>query len=130
MNIPPDLGRKIGRASRELLEHSEAIIAAYKAGDFGALHEIATRSYRATHGGLAAPAELSQWDMPDPTSLPLVELGALVSLTYRTQKGRKKTYDFEHAFNARKRPVLVYNGERKLLIAGGGYIVTEAGIEG
>jgi hypothetical protein len=70
---------------------------------------------------------------PDPTAAPLVELGALVSVEYETIKTGDGPSIYHHAFgdrHGRGRPVLVVNGEGRLLIVGGKYRVQRRGIVG
>ena len=59
--------------------------------------------------------------------IPSVELGELVSITYRTKKGDDvELTDYEHEFRG-PRPRLAYN-ESGLIIAGGRYRVEPRGI--
>ena len=66
----------------------------------------------------------------DPTR-PLVELGQLVQITYRTRKGSEaEDVDYEHDFQ-RPYPVLAYEpGSSLLVILGGKYRVETRGIVG
>lgn len=59
----------------------------------------------------------------------LTLLGDLVSVTYRTEKGADGPSDYEHRF-ATPRPRLAVTAGGLLVIAGGGYDVTERGIVG
>ena len=102
------------------------------------MSDAGRREYAVTHWG--ERGEISQRDLltPDPTSGTLVELGELISVTYRTKKGGDDdATDYEHHFEPRrptssaKRPVLAYlAGDGGLVICGGNYRVTKRGIEG
>jgi len=86
--------------------------------------------YRVTHWGEAGPRAFRDLVCPDPGARPLVELGELVSVVYLTQKGGdNRPTEYEHAFNARRRPVLAWH-EGGLVICGGGYRVGVRGIHG
>lgn len=65
---------------------------------------------------------------PNVHAEPLVELGELVRIEYLTRKGRERAVYF-HDFEGKK-PRLVFNGDGKLLIAGGSYQVKTEGIVG
>lgn len=85
------------------------------------------------HWGTEAPRKFSAWRVPDPHEGPLVELGALVAVEYETEKQGDGLSIYRHEFgrpDGSRCPILVVNGERKLLIAGDYYTVTKAGIEG
>jgi hypothetical protein len=61
---------------------------------------------------------------------PLVELGELFSLVYRTHKLGDGPSEYEHEFSA-PLPLLAFSVEsRRLVIAGGHYRVTARGIVG
>jgi len=67
---------------------------------------------------------------PDPRVGELVELGRLVSVVYLTEKGGDDgPTEYEHAFNARRLPVLAFN-DGGLFILGGAYRVGVRGIHG
>lgn len=89
--------------------------------------------YKAKHWGDEGGSDRTL-RVPDPTASPLVELGELVRVEYRTIKGvrkdggRPQPVVFFHDFEGRK-PVLAFNRDG-LVIAGGSYKVTDHGIEG
>jgi hypothetical protein len=86
--------------------------------------------YRVTHWGKAGPHEFRDLGCADPGARPLVELGELVSVVYLTEKGGDSgPTEYEHAFAARRRPVLAFH-EGGLVICGGGYRVGVRGIHG
>jgi len=88
--------------------------------------------YEGTHEGALPPRELRVMGAPSPFQADLVELGALVSVTYRTIKGkgrRERYHDWEHEFGPRVLPVLAFN-DQGLVILGGKYKVTPRGIVG
>lgn len=61
------------------------------------------------------------------------ELGEVVSIQYRTAKDGKAKHIYEHEFGetGKKRPRLVADAKNKSLhFVGGGYTVTDKGIEG
>lgn len=66
----------------------------------------------------------------DPDDLFFTVLGVLTHVTYETKKGRHAPAElWEHEFR-RPKPVLCYSpSSKRLLIAGGGYTVTDRGIE-
>ena len=87
--------------------------------------------YERDHWGHPGPAPgLRSLPAADPR-LPLVELGELVSVVYRTTKGvRGRETDYDHTFDP-KRPVLAYEPRSgRLVILGGKYHVEERGIVG
>lgn len=96
------------------------------------------REYVRTHWGERGTVAKRELRAPDPSSGTLVELGELISVTYRTTKGGDDAAtDYEHHFEPRrptssaKRPVLAYlAGDGGLVICGGNYRVTKRGIEG
>ena len=59
----------------------------------------------------------------------LVELGELVELTYKSNKGDKRKRLYVHAFGANK-PILAASGDGRLFILGGKFEITDRGIEG
>ena len=88
--------------------------------------------YEGTHEGALPPRELRVMGAPSPFRADLVELGALVAVTYRTVKGtgrHERYHDWEHEFGPKKLPVLAFNAEG-LVILGGKYRVTPRGIVG
>lgn len=93
----------------------------------------AQRFFKSLHWGTDAPRKLSQWRVPDPHEGPLVEMGTLVAVEYETEKKGDGLSVYRHEFGRRdgsRCPILVVNAERKLLIAGDYYTVTNRGIEG
>jgi len=97
------------------------------------LLERAKRFFRSLHWGEPAPRTFSEWRVPDPHEGPLVELGALLAVEYETTKRGDGLSVYRHEFgrdDGSRCPILVVNGERKLLIAGDYYRVTKRGIEG
>jgi hypothetical protein len=88
--------------------------------------EAAMRIYKRDHWGQTGPWDVRRLTAADPR-LVSVALGELVSVVYRTKKGRdRELTDYEHPFS-RPLPVLAYHGGG-LLILGGKYRVTERGI--
>jgi len=86
----------------------------------------ALKQYERDHWGQKGAEKVRKLSAADPR-LPCVELGELVSVTYRTKKGDDVVLtDYEHEF-AHPRPRLAYN-ESGLIIAGGKYRVEERGI--
>lgn len=93
----------------------------------------ARAEYEKTHWGERGPRASRRLRVPDVSpTIPLVELGELVAVTYRTRKGGDvRVVNYVHDFKASDRPVLAYSSDGKgLYIAGGSYRVTERGIEG
>lgn len=85
--------------------------------------------YREVHWGEKGPVAERRRQVPNPHDLPLIELGELVSVTYRTKKGGDRTLtDYEHEFEG-PLPLLVFN-KGGLIIAGGKYKITTRGIVG
>ena len=90
-------------------------------------------AYKRLHWGEAPPRELTEWEAPDPTRGPLVELGALVAVEYETTKRGDGMSVYRHTFGTKqgtRRPVLAVNGERRLIVVGGYYTVASRGIVG
>lgn len=58
----------------------------------------------------------------------LVRLGDLVEVTYRSNKFDKRSRLYIHKFG-RDKPILAASGDGKLFIVGGGFKITERGIE-
>jgi hypothetical protein len=88
----------------------------------------ARSEYVRSHWGQGGTGKVQRLAAADPR-IPSVELGELVSITYRTKKGKDVVLvDYEHDF-AQPRPRLAYN-ESGLLIAGGRYRVEPEGIVG
>jgi hypothetical protein len=58
----------------------------------------------------------------------LVRLGDLVEVTYRSNKFDKRSRLYIHKFG-RDKPILAASGDGKLFIIGGGFKITERGIE-
>ena len=95
--------------------------------------ERARAFYRALHWGGPAPRDFSRWRVPDPREGPIVELGALLAVEYETEKIGDGLSVYRHEFgrpDGSRCPILCVNGERRLIIAGDYYRVTNAGIEG
>lgn len=90
----------------------------------------AEAEYKRMHWGQEGERGTRAYVAGDPRE-PQVELGELVSITYRTRKGEDmELVDYVHAFK-KTRPRLTYvTSSRKLIIAGGTYDVTERGIVG
>lgn len=83
-----------------------------------------------THWGKGGPVPYRDLLAPNPLAGGLVELGALVSVVYLTQKGGDDgPTEYEHEFSAKRLPVLAFN-ETGLFIVGGGYRVGVRGIHG
>ncbi len=89
----------------------------------------AAREYVKTHWGLRGPVESRRVRVADPFAEVPVEMGALVSVTYRTRKGLdRKLVDYEHFFE-RPLPRLCFTSGG-IIIAGGGYKIDPRGIVG
>jgi hypothetical protein len=85
--------------------------------------------YRAKHWGDEGNAAISSMRVPDPTVGVLVQMGELVSVTYRTtKKGDPKRTYYEHDFEG-PLPILAYSDEG-LIICAGGYTIENGGITG
>lgn len=89
--------------------------------------------YAGTHEGALPPLTMKTMAAPTPFRGDLVELGALVAITYRTRKGpskgKQRYGDWEHEFRTGHLPVLAFN-DTGLVILGGDYKVTSRGIVG
>ena len=86
----------------------------------------ASKQYVRDHWGQRGTGKVQKLSAADPR-IPSVELGELVSITYRTKKGDDvELTDYEHEFRG-PRPRLAYN-ESGLIIAGGRYRVEPRGI--
>ncbi|MCH9730792.1 MAG: hypothetical protein K0U84_14145 [Actinomycetia bacterium] len=90
--------------------------------------DAATEAYVALHWGneVDEVVEVQEARYAGET---VVELGKLTSVTYTTAKGTREQIDFIHDFED-PTPRLCVDEDNRLCILGGGYIVTEAGIEG
>lgn len=92
----------------------------------------AAREYERTHWGDTGRAGKPRVGRAaNPAHGTAVELGELVSVTYRTRKGkgrRVRRYDYEHDFEDQL-PTLAYN-EGGLLVVGGAYTIRKGGITG
>ncbi len=119
--------------------HVEKIFAAIEQVP-GAVDVLVEQSDRMRAGGDAY--EAAHWGNPGRNaarftsvadSSLVVELGSLVSVTYRTAKGRdRRVEDWEHAFRGAL-PVLCFagNGSGLVIVRGQSrYVVTERGIVG
>jgi hypothetical protein len=89
----------------------------------------AIKDYGRVHWGQRGNGRAVQTVAANPL-LPLVELGQLVQVVYRTRKGKDRMpTDYTHEFNARGLPLLAFEkGTSLLVIAGGIYHVNERGI--
>jgi hypothetical protein len=88
--------------------------------------EALKKQYEHDHWGQKGAEKVRKLSAADPR-VPSVELGELISVTYRTKKGADVVLtDYEHEF-AHPRPRLAYN-ESGLIIAGGKYRVEVRGI--
>ena len=86
----------------------------------------ASKQYKRDHWGQRGTGKVQKLSAADPR-IPSVELGELISITYRTKKGDDVVLtDYEHEFRG-PRPLLAYN-ESGLIIAGGRYRVEPRGI--
>ena len=96
-------------------------------------HAAAVALFKKLHWGLPPESEKPKELHAASLKGPFAVLGDLVEIVYRTEKGTRETFDFEHGFRA-KRTKLVVNGLQELVIAKtskhGGYRVTARGIEG
>ena len=85
--------------------------------------------YAAMHWGQKGTTPEKTMRAADPKAEPLVELGTLISVVYRTKKGSdRELTDYEHEFEG-TRPTLAFH-TGGLVIAGGGYKVNTRGIVG
>jgi len=93
--------------------------------------ELARRAYIETHWGNRGELTDQRLRCANPDEVAFAVLGHLHSVTYDTAKGRWAAPElWEHEFES-PRPLLCYSPTSKLLvIAGGRYTVTKAGIEG
>jgi hypothetical protein len=91
--------------------------------------DAAVAEYERVHWGQKGHYRVRSGIAADP-SLPLVELGALVRVVYRTKKGNDRVLtDYHHDFSERGLPVLAYEPRTTLLVISGGiYRVNERGI--
>lgn len=127
------LARKVGTMARICLDGANLVNVTGR--ELEARARLLREVYEDAHGGAPAP-DLSIMDVGNPFRADVVELGALVAVTYKTRKGkRKKIHDWEHCFGDNPRgllPVLGYTASaRKLIVLGGDYTVTDDGwIEG
>ena len=94
---------------------------------------VAGQRYEKDHWGQRGKQGLRTLYAADPnTDEVMVQLGELYAVVYQTRKGDDESPQlYEHKFG-RPRPVLLYSVKQggKLLVGGGGYRVTERGIEG
>jgi len=92
--------------------------------------EDARREYVKTHWGHRGDWTDGSLRCADPREVYFAVLGELTHVTYETTKGKLSRAElFEHEF-LQPRPLLVFSPRDKLLlIAGGGYTVTNRGIE-
>jgi len=91
----------------------------------------ALKMYERSHWGQTGAVDWRKFAVADPFHDQTVELGQLVSIVYRTKKGRdRELTDYEHDFR-KELPRLAFTLEGRLLvIAGGSYRVSERGIVG
>lgn len=100
---------------------------AYGMGHVRELVENAEREFRGFHWG--RPAKRVRRERLPETEGVLVEIGELLGLAYRTDKGGDGEEDWLH-WHDEPRPRLAYDPDtRDLFILGGGYTVTDRGIE-
>lgn len=89
-------------------------------------------SYSASHWGERGYFQKKKLWVPDPTTEgPLIVMGTLAEVTYRTIKGGDggQLTDYHHEFR-RPYPLLCYTKLGGLVIAGGRYTVSVRGIVG
>lgn len=92
-------------------------------------YERSRAEYRRTHWGTEPEAQsLSVARVANPFLGDLVEMGGLVAVTYETTKDGEAAH-WTHKFRRGALPILAYNAGG-LVIVGGGYRVTDRGIEG
>lgn len=89
----------------------------------------AIREYTKTHWGLRGSGKIAEGLCADPREVSTL-LGYMHSCVYLTAKGSPEIVEWEHAFSARNPPALCYGPDGRLLLIGGGYKVTAAGIVG
>ena len=89
----------------------------------------AIKDYDRVHWGQRGNGRAVQTVAANPL-LPLVELGQLVQVVYRTRKGKDRMpTDYTHDFSARGLPLLAFEKNTSLLVITGGiYHVSERGI--
>lgn len=87
-------------------------------------------SYTQAHWGEKGYFQRKPMWIPDPKSSPIIVLGTLAEITYRTVKGGDggELTDYHHDFG-RPYPLLCYSSTG-LIIAGGRYTVSSRGIVG
>lgn len=86
-------------------------------------------AYVRTHWGDRGEFERRASSVPSVKAGPLIVLGELVRIDYRTEKGRDGRSTYFHHFGPKALPWLAFNGSG-LFVAGGGYRVTARGIVG
>lgn len=89
----------------------------------------AVEAYIETHWG-ELPDHIHEIEDERYEGSTLVELGELVSVTYRTAKGDEQIHDYEHEFGEEggDPPILAIDEDGRLAILGGDYIINERGI--
>lgn len=93
------------------------------------LRTKASASYVKTHWGQEGSRTTRMLRAADPHAGPVTEMGQLVSVVYRTKKGRDaELTDYEHKFRAGT--YLAYNRDGLLMVVGGTYTLNERGIIG
>lgn len=104
--------------------------------------------YTRLHWGHPGKRALSSAKAPDPSKGPIVVLGTLIEVVYRTAKDEGQV-DYHHTFgNAKEdgdckscgrpivkdfggtKPLLAKNGENKLIVLGTSYTIKTGGITG
>lgn len=96
------------------------------------LAEVTTQAADARETFLGRELQPKAWRVkaPDPAAGPLFELGKLTELGYLARKGRdRRQYEFVHRFGA-PLPRLAATSSGGLVIVGGAYRITPAGIVG
>jgi hypothetical protein len=130
--------RKLERGSRRERRTAVAIAKAERNRSEGPARRVngamgdraAAREYTRSHWGDPGRRSVRELGAANPKHGTAVRLGTLRAVHYEAVKGKKRgeIVIWEHDFEGR-RPTLVYN-EGGLMIAGGDYVVSEAGIEG
>ncbi len=89
----------------------------------------AKKEFRRVHWGREGNGRVLHTVAANPL-LPLVELGQLVEVVYRTRKGKDHMpTDYHHTFSTRGLPLLTFEKNTSLLVITGGiYHVNERGI--
>ena len=91
--------------------------------------KAAIADYRRFHWGRGGEDDVRRLVAADP-SRPLVAIGELVRVVYRTRKGKRGVLtDYHHDFSSKQLPILAFEPRTRLLVITGGiYDVQTRGI--